>query len=146
MMGNIEKQGVWIAKKKIKICIRHSQKNLRHYIRCVVFKGVFNTHLNIHDGAFFAKAVNGFWPLIIFSRKSALSYMFDWVLNRPMVLTDSHSISLILKLLRQKKFVYSRVGYELADKRYFCGFVLFLVAVTAIYCINPWNVELFLHT
>ena len=27
-----------------------------------------------------------------------------------------------------------------------CGFVLFLVAVTAIYCINPSNVELFLRT
>ena len=32
MMRNIEKQGVWIAKKKVKIYIRHSQKNLRHYI------------------------------------------------------------------------------------------------------------------
>ena len=57
MMRNIEKQGVWIAKKEIKIYIRYSQKNLRHYICCVDFKGVFRTQLNIHDGAFFAKAV-----------------------------------------------------------------------------------------
>ena len=49
MMRNIEKQGVWIAKKKVKIYIRHSQKNLRHYIFWVVFKQVFRTQLKIHD-------------------------------------------------------------------------------------------------
>ena len=27
-----------------------------------------------------------------------------------------------------------------------CGYILFLVAVIAIYCIKPSNVELFLHT
>ena len=38
--------------------------------------------------------------------------MFDWVLNRSMVLTDNHSIS----LKAEKKFIYPRVGYELAYK------------------------------
>ena len=32
MMRNIEKQGMWIAKKEVKTYTRHSQKNLRHYI------------------------------------------------------------------------------------------------------------------
>ena len=68
MMRNIEKQGVWIAKKEVKIYIRHSQKNLRHYTCCVVFKGVFRTQLNIRDETFFAKAVNGFWPLFLQKR------------------------------------------------------------------------------
>ena len=43
------------------------------------------------------------------------------------------------------------MGSELADKQKgdkdtFRGFVLFLVAVTAIYCTDPSNVELFAHT
>ena len=73
MMRNIEKQGVWIAKKKIKIYIRHSQKNSRQYICCVVSKGVYRIQLKIHDGAFFAKAVNGFWPL--FLQKCSIVYV-----------------------------------------------------------------------
>ena len=52
MMRNIEKRCVDCEEKEIKICIRHSQKNLRHYICCAIFKGVFKTQLNIHDGAF----------------------------------------------------------------------------------------------
>ena len=35
--------------------------------------------------------------------------MFDWVLNRPMVFTDNHSISLILKLKVEKK-LFTRVS------------------------------------
>ena len=35
---------------------------------------------------------------------------------------------------------------EKFDKDAFCGFILFLVAVAAIYCIDPSNVELFVHT
>ena len=97
---DISKNGVWIAKKKVKIYIRHSRKNLRHYIRCVVSKGVFRTCLNIHGGVFLRKQLTAFGHYFC---KSAPLYMFDWVLNRPMVLTDNHSISLILKLLRQKK-------------------------------------------
>ena len=31
MMQNIEKQGVWTAKKEVKIYIRHSQKNLKSF-------------------------------------------------------------------------------------------------------------------
>ena len=51
----------------------------------------------------------------------------------------------------EKKIVYPRVGYELADKLkgdkdVFRGFILFLVAVTAIYHINLSNVELSVHT
>ena len=38
MMRNIEKQSVDCAEKEIKIYIRHSQQNLRHYISCVVSK------------------------------------------------------------------------------------------------------------
>ena len=60
MMRNIENQDVWIAKEKIKSYIRHSQKNLRHYIYCVVSKGVFRTQLNIHDGAFLQKQLTAF--------------------------------------------------------------------------------------
>ena len=82
--------------KEIKIYIRHSQKNLRHYICCVVFKGVFRTQLNIHDGDFLRKKLTAFGRYFC---KSAPLYMLDWVLNKHMVLTDNHSISLILKLL-----------------------------------------------
>ena len=35
--------------------------------------------------------------------------MFNWVLNRPMVFTDNHSISLILKLKVEKK-LFTRVS------------------------------------
>ena len=59
MMRNIEKQGLWIAKKKVEIYVRHSQKNLRHYI-CRVFNGVFRTQLSIHDGAFLRKQLMAF--------------------------------------------------------------------------------------
>ena len=51
-MRNIEKQGVDCEEKKVKIYIRHSQKNVRHYICWAVSKGVFRTHVIIHDGAF----------------------------------------------------------------------------------------------
>ena len=75
--------------------------------------------------------------------------MFDWVLNMAVVLTNNHSNFEILKL--EKEFSYTRVGYELTDKQKgekdaSCGSILFFVAVTAIYCINPSNVELFVHT
>ena len=64
--------------KEVKIYIRHSQKNLRNYICCVVFKGVFRTQLNIHDGAFLRKQLTAFGRYFC---KSAPSYMRDWVLN-----------------------------------------------------------------
>ena len=34
---------------------------------------------------------------------------------------------------------------KMGDTDAFRGFILFLVAVTAIYCFNPSNVELFVH-
>ena len=63
MIRNFEKRCVDCEEKEIKICIRHSQKNLRHnicYTICVVFKGVFRTQLNIHDGAFLQKQLTAF--------------------------------------------------------------------------------------
>ena len=70
MMRNIENQDVWIAKEKIKSYIRHSQKNLRHYIYCVVSKGVFRTQLNIHDGAFLRKQLTAFGRLLFLQKRS----------------------------------------------------------------------------
>ena len=61
------------------------------------FRGAFGTQLNIHDGAILRKQLMAFGH---YFRESAPSQMFDRVLNRPMVLSDNNSISLILK---QKK-------------------------------------------
>ena len=36
--------------------------------------------------------------------------MFDWVLNRPLVLADNHFISLILKLLKGRKSSFTGVS------------------------------------
>ena len=65
--------------------------------------------------------------------------MFDWVLNRPMVLTNRQlfSLSNFEKFKVQKKFIYLRVEYELTDnykggKDAFGGFIFLLVAVRAI--------------
>ena len=55
-------------KKRLKSTAWHSPKNLKHYLCCVVFRGVFRTQLNIHDGAFLQKTVSGFWPLSIFAK------------------------------------------------------------------------------
>ena len=43
--------------------------------------------------------------------------MFDWVLNRPMVLTDRQLfyLSNFEKFNVEKKFIYLRVEYELTD-------------------------------
>ena len=76
--------------------------------------------------------------------------MFAWVLNRPLVLTDNHSISLILKLLKVVKKSSTRESNMnwLKNKWVtdaFHGFILFLFVVTAIYCFNPSNVELFVR-
>ena len=70
MMRNIENQDVWIAKEKIKSYIRHSQKNLRHYIYCVVSKGIFRTQLNIHDGAFLRKQLTAFGGQLFLQKRS----------------------------------------------------------------------------
>ena len=74
--------------KVFKIYLRHWRKNLRDYIYWVVFGGLFRTQSNIHNGVFCESswrhlAVNYFC-------KRAPSWMFDWVLNRPMVLSDNH--------------------------------------------------------
>ena len=76
--------------------------------------------------------------------------MFAWVLNRPLVLTDNHSISLILKLLKvvKKSSTHESNMNWLKNKWVtdaFHGFILFLFVVTAIYCFNPSNVELFVR-
>ena len=52
-------------------------------------KDVFRTQSNIFDGAFFAKAINGFQPLTIFA-KGFPYQMFDWVLNTPLKTITSH--------------------------------------------------------
>ena len=38
-----------------------------------------------------------------------------------------------------------RTGWQIDDRDALCGFILFLVAVAAIYCINPSNIEFFVH-
>ena len=42
-------------KKRLKSTVRHSPKNLKNYLCCVVFRGVFRTQLSIHDEAFLQK-------------------------------------------------------------------------------------------
>ena len=49
----IEKQGAWIAtKEKVKIYLKHSQKNSKYYICLVFLNGKFRTQLNMRDEAF----------------------------------------------------------------------------------------------
>ena len=49
-----------LRRKEVKIYIRHSQKNLRHYICSAIFKGVFRTHVNILHGAFLRNQLTAF--------------------------------------------------------------------------------------
>ena len=51
------------------------------HLLVAAYKGVFRTWSNICHGAFFAKIINGFKLLSIFTKK-ATSKMFDWVENR----------------------------------------------------------------
>ena len=37
-------------------------------------------------------------------------------------------------------------GWQIGDKDVLSGFILFLITVAGIYCINPLNVEFFVHT
>ena len=69
--------------------------------------------------------------------------MFDWVLNRPMVPTNNHFISNFETLKVEKKSLTRVTDMNwLTNKKV----TKMLVAVTAVYCINPSNVELFVHT
>ena len=115
-----------MRRKKVKIYIRHSQKNLMHYVDLFLqaYLGPSRTFMMQLFLRIQLLAVHYFC-------NSAPSQMFDWVLNRLMVLIENHSISLILANRWQ---------------RCFCGFIVFLVAIVSIYCINPSNVEFFEHT
>ena len=83
-----------------------------------VFIDVFRTQLNIHDGAFFAKTVFPNFETFKVEKKKDLPVSRIW--------TD----------------------WQIGDWDALCGFILFLVAVAAFYCINPSNVafELFVDT